>query len=55
MSSQVECPRDLLDKVGLIDLELVLRERRLRRFGRVARSTGVLYASDLVVEGRQGP
>ena len=46
----------LLGKLGLADLECVLRERRLRWRGHVERSNGAIkIAKDLVVEGRRGP
>ena len=48
--------RDLLEKVGLQDLDLVLRERRLRWYGHVERSNGAIKSThDLSLEGRRGP
>ena len=45
----------LLAKFELEDLDLILRERRLRWFGHVAHSSGVVRtACDIQVEGRQG-
>ena len=48
--------RDLLEKVGLQDLELVLRECQLRWYGHVERSNGAIKSTrDLSLEGRRGP
>ena len=46
----------LLERLGLESLDLVLRERRLRWYGHVERSTrGVKAVCDLRVQGRQRP
>ena len=48
--------RDLLEKVGLQDLDLVLREHRLRWYGHVERYNGAIKSTrDLSLEGRRGP
>ena len=53
-TSQVRS-QDLLDKLGLLDLESVLREKRLRWYGHVMRSEGGLKTTyDLKVTGRRG-
>ena len=45
----------LLAKLELEDLDLILRERRLRWFGRVERSSGaVRTACNIQIDGRQG-
>ena len=45
----------LLAKLELEDLNLILRERRLRCFGHVERSSGAIRtACDIQIEGRQG-
>ena len=47
--------RELLAKLELEDLNLILRERRLRWFGHVERSSGaVRTACDIQIEGRRG-
>ena len=46
---------ELLAKLELEDLDLFLRERRLRWFGHVERSSGaVRTACDIQIEGRRG-
>ena len=48
--------QSLLDRLGLVDLEVVLRKNRLQWAGHVERSSGAIkVAKDLVVEGRKGP
>ena len=45
----------LLAKVELEDLDLILRERRLRWFGYVERSSGAIRtACDIQIDGRRG-
>ena len=47
--------RELLSKLQLEDLDLILRERRLRWFGRVERLSGAIrIACDIQIEGRRG-
>ena len=46
---------DLLAKFELEDLNLILRERRLRWFGHVERSSGAIRtACDIQIDGRRG-
>ena len=46
---------ELLAKLQLEDLDLILRERRLRWFGHVARSSGAIRtAYDMQIEGKRG-
>ena len=46
---------ELLAKLELEDLDLILRERRLRWFGHVERSSGAIRtASDIQIDGRLG-
>ena len=46
---------ELLAKLQLEDLDLILRERRLRWFGHVARSSGAIRtAYDMQIDGRRG-
>ena len=46
---------ELLAKLELEDLNLILRERRLRWFGHVERSSGaVRTACDIQIDGRRG-
>ena len=46
---------ELLAKLELEDLDLIFRERRLRWFGHVERSSGaVRIACDIQIEGRHG-
>ena len=46
---------ELLAKLELEDLDLILKERRLRWFGHVERSSGaVKTACDLQIDGRRG-
>ena len=46
---------ELLAKLELEDLNLILRERMLRWFGHVERSSGaVRTACDIQIDGRQG-
>ena len=47
---------ELLAKLQLEDLDLILRERRLRWFGHVARSRGsIRTAYDMQIDGKRGP
>ena len=47
---------ELLTRLGIEDLELVLKERRLRWCGHVERCNGaVKTAFDIQVEGKRGP
>ena len=46
---------ELLSKLELEDLDLILRERRLRWFGHVVRSSGAIRtACDIQIDGRWG-
>ena len=46
---------ELLAKLQLEDLDLILRERRLRWFGHVERSSGAIRtAYDMQIDGKQG-
>ena len=46
---------ELLAKLQLEDLDLILRERRLRWFGHVARSSGAIRtAYDMAIDGKRG-
>ena len=46
---------ELLAKLGLEDLDLILRERKLRWFGHVERSSGAIRtACDIQIDGRRG-
>ena len=46
---------ELLAKLQLEDLDLILRERRLRWFGHVARSSGAIRtAYDMQIDGKRG-
>ena len=46
---------ELLAKLQLEDLNLILRERRLRWFGHVERSSGAIRtAYDIQIDGKQG-
>ena len=46
---------ELLAKLGLKDLDLILRERRLRCFGHVGRSSGAIRtACDIQIDSRRG-
>ena len=48
-------PPELLVKLELEDLDLILRERRLRWFGHVERSSGTIRtAYDMQIEGKRG-
>ena len=48
--------KELLAKLGLEDLDLILREKRLRWYGHVERSSGAIKcAVDIEVDGRRGP
>ena len=47
--------RELLAKLQLEDLDLILRERRLRWFGHVERSSGAIRtAYDMQIDGKRG-
>ena len=47
---------ELLVRLGIEDLELILKERRLRWYGHVERSNGtVKTAFDIQVDGKYGP
>ena len=46
---------ELLARLGIEDLELILKERRLRWYGHVERSNGaVKTAFDIQADGKQG-
>ena len=46
---------ELLAKLELEDLDLILRERRLRWFGHVERSSGAIRtACDIQIDGKRG-
>ena len=48
--------KDLLTKLGIEDLDLILRERRLRWYGHVERSDGAIKsATEIQVVGKRGP
>ena len=43
-------------RLGIGDLDLILKERRLRRYGHVERSSGAIKtAFDIQVDGKRGP
>ena len=47
---------ELLVRLGIEDLDLILKERRLRWYGHVERSSGAIKtASDIQVDGKHGP
>ena len=47
---------ELLVRLGIEDLDLILKERRLRWYGHVERSNGaVKTAFDIQVDGKRGP
>ena len=47
---------DLLVRLGIEDLDLILKERRLRWYGHVGRSSGAIKtAFDIQVDGKGGP
>ena len=47
---------ELLARLGIEDLNLILKERRLRWYGHVERSNGaVKTAYDIQVNGKRGP
>ena len=47
---------ELLARLGIEDLDLILKERRLRLYGHVERSNGaVKTAFDIQVDGKRGP
>ena len=47
---------ELLARLGIEDLDLILKEKRLRWYGHVERSNGaVKTASDIQVNGKRGP
>ena len=47
---------ELLEQLGLEDLDLILRERRLHWYGHVQHSSGaVKCACDIKVDGKRGP
>ena len=47
---------ELLARLGIEDLDLILKERRLRLYGYVERSNGaVKTAFDIQVDGKRGP
>ena len=47
---------DLLVRLGIEDLDLILKERRLRWYGHVERSSGAIKtAFDIQVDGKGGP
>ena len=48
--------KDLLARLEIDDLEVILREKRLRWFGHVERSSGAIKtAYSMQIEGRRGP
>ena len=47
---------ELLVRLGIEDLDLILKERTLRRYGHVERSSGAIKtAFDIQVDGKRGP
>ena len=47
---------ELLAQLGIEDLDLLLKERRLRLYGHVERSNGAIKtAFDIQVDGKRGP
>ena len=47
---------ELLVRLGIEDLDLILKERRLRWYGHAERSNGaVKTAFDIQVDGKRGP
>ena len=47
---------ELLARLGIEDLDLILKERRLRRYGHVERSNGAVKTPfHIQVEGKRGP
>ena len=47
---------ELLAQLGIKDLDLILKEKRLRWYGHVERSNGaVKRAFDIQVDGKHGP
>ena len=47
---------ELLARLGIEDLDLILKERRLRWYGHVERSSGAIKtAFDIKVDGKRGP
>ena len=47
---------ELLARLGIEDLDLIMKERRLRWYGHVERSNGaVKTAFDIQVNGKRGP
>ena len=47
---------ELLERLGIEDLDLILKERRIRWYGHVERSNGaVKTAFHMQVEGKRGP
>ena len=49
-------PNELLARLGIEDLDLILKERRLRWYGHVERSNeAVKTALDIQVDGKRGP
>ena len=47
---------ELLVRLGIEDLDLILKERRLRWYGHVERSNGAIKtAFDIQVDGKRGP
>ena len=47
---------DLLVRLGIEDLDLILKERRLQWYGHVERSSGAIKtAFDIQVDGKRGP
>ena len=47
---------DLLVRLGIEDLDLILKERRLRWYGHVERSSGAIKtAFDIQIDGKRGP
>ena len=46
---------ELLVRLGIEDLDLILKERRLRWYGHVERSNGAVKTADIQVDGKRGP
>ena len=46
---------ELLARLGIEDLDLILKERRFRWYGHVEPSNGAVKAFDIQVDGKRGP
>ena len=42
-------------RLGIEDLDLILKKRRLRWYGHVERSNGAVKACDIQIDGKRGP